>query len=88
LLTVRHQKPKTVERKTAIVRRIIAAWPTGRLTQVAKIRPSECDAWLSRYRFGSASRNLYIACLREVFALAVRDRIISASPAESNRRAH
>ena len=46
LLTVRHQKPKTVERKTFIVGRIKSDWPTGRLTQVAKIRPSECDAWL------------------------------------------
>ena len=44
LLTVGHQKPKTFERKTAIVRRIVADWPTGKLTQVAKIRPSECDA--------------------------------------------
>jgi integrase len=81
LLTVRHQKPKTVERKTAIVRRIIADWPAGKLTQVAKIRPSECDAWLSRYRFGSASRNLHISCLKEVLVLAVRDRIITTSPA-------
>ena len=79
--TVGHQKPKTVERKIAIVRRIIADWPTGRLIQVAKIRPSECDAWLSCYRFGSASRNLYISCLKELFALAVRDRIIPVSPA-------
>jgi hypothetical protein len=87
LQAVGHQKPKTVERKIAIVKRIIADWPNGRLTQVAKIKPSECDSWLSRYRFGSASRNLYIACLKEVFALAVRDRIMSASPAAHLRSA-
>lgn len=81
LLTIQHQKPKTVERKTFIVGRIKSDWPTGRLTQVAKIKPSDCDAWLSRYSFGSASRNLHISCLKEVFALAVRDRLISASPA-------
>jgi hypothetical protein len=40
-------------------------WPTGKVIQVAKIRPSECDEWMARYQFGSASRNLYIACLRE-----------------------
>ena len=85
LLTVRHQKPKTVERKAAIVVRIKSDWPTGKLTQSAKVRPSECDAWLARYRFGPASRNLYIACLKEVFALAVRDRIITASPASHLR---
>jgi len=87
LLTVRHQKPKTVERKAFIVGRIKDGWPTGKLTQVAKIRPSECDAWLARYRFGSASRNLHISCLKEVLALAVRDRIMSASPAGHLRSA-
>ena len=40
LKTVQHQKPKTVERKTFIVGRIKKDWPTGRLTQVGKIKPS------------------------------------------------
>jgi integrase len=79
--TVQRQKPKTVERKTFIVGRIKSDWPTGRLMQVAKIKPSDCDLWLSRYTFGSASRNLHISCLKEVFAVAVRDQFISASPA-------
>src|SRR6266480_3881527 len=60
LKTVQHQKPKTVERKTFIVGRIKNDWSTGKLTQVGKIRPSDVDLWLSRYRFGSASRNLHI----------------------------
>jgi len=107
LLTVRHQKPKTVERKNAIIGRIAPSaiprddaskadaeiparrsdWPTGELTQVGKIKPSDCDVWLSGYSFGSASRNLYIACLKELFALAVRDRIIVTSPAAHLRSA-
>jgi hypothetical protein len=96
LLTVQRQKPKTVERKTAIIARIAPSavpqngddttshtshWPTGELTQVGKVKPSDCDVWLSRYSFGSASRNLYIGCLKELFALAVRDRVIVTSPA-------
>ena len=64
-----------------IIRRINSHWPTGRLTQVAKARPSHVDLWLSRYHFGSASRNLFISCIKEIFALALRDRIIAASPA-------
>src|SRR6476659_1940 len=32
LKTVQHQKPKTIERKTFIVNRINADWPTGKLT--------------------------------------------------------
>jgi integrase len=79
--TIQHQKPKTVERKTFIVGRIKSDWPTGKLTQVGKIRPSDVDLWLSRYHFGSASRNLFISCIKEIFALAMRDRIIVTSPA-------
>jgi integrase len=86
LKTIQHQKPKTIERKTCIVGRIKNNWPTGKLTQVAKIKPSDVDLWLSSIaqranRFGSASRNLHISCVKEVFALSVRDRIIPASPA-------
>jgi len=86
LKTVQHQKPKTVERKTCIVGRIKRDWPTGSSVQIAKIKPSDVDLWLSTVqrranRFGSASRNLHISCVKEVFGLAVRDRIISLSPA-------
>jgi len=92
LKTIQHQKPKTVERKTCIVGRIKNDWPTGKLTQVAKIKPSDVDVWLSSVarhanRFGSASRNLHISCAKEVFSLAVRDRIISVSPASHLRSA-
>jgi site-specific recombinase XerD len=85
--TIQHQKPKTVERKTFIVGRIKSDWPTGKLTQVGKIRPSDVDLWLSRYHFGSASRNLFIECIKAIFALAIRDRIIADSPAAHLRYA-
>jgi len=91
--TVQHQKPRTIERKTCIVGRIKREWPTGsKRTQIAKIKPSDVDLWLvsvSRRanRFGSASRNLHISCIKEVLALAVRDRIIPASPATHLRSA-
>jgi integrase len=87
LKTVQHQKGKTVQRKTFIVERIKADWPTGKLTQIGKIKPSDVDVWLSRYRFGSASRNLHISCAKELFVLAVRDRIITTSPAAHLRSA-
>jgi integrase len=87
LATIQHQKPKTVERKTFIVGRIKDDWPTGKLTQVGKIRPSDVDLWLSHYHFGSASRNLFISCIKEIFALAMRDRVIATSPAAHLRYA-
>jgi len=79
LETVLHQKPKTVERKTFIVGKIKQDWPTGALTQITRIKPSDVDLWLSRYRFGSASRNLFISCIKEIFALAMRDRRFPSS---------
>jgi integrase len=85
--TIQHQAPKTVQRKLLISDRIKSHWPTSALTQVGKIKPSHVDLWLSRYHFGSASRNLFISCIKEIFALALRDRIIAASPAAHLRYA-
>ena len=81
LKTIQHQKQKTVERKVAIVERLLRYWPTGPQTSVSKIRPSDIDVWLSNFEFGSASRNLYISCVKEIFDFAARDRIIPISPA-------
>ena len=81
LKTIRHQKGKTIQRKELIVRRIKNDWPTGKLTQVLKIKPSDVDVWLSRYKFGPVSRNLHIACAKELFAMAIRDNILARSPA-------
>jgi hypothetical protein len=64
LATVQHQKPKTVDRKTLIVRRIKSDWPTGSLTQVAKIKPTDVRLWSSRYAFGPVSRNHHLAFLK------------------------
>jgi integrase len=85
LKTVQHQKPKTIERKTLTVRRMKEDWPTGKLTQVPKIKPSDVDLWLSAYNFGPVSRNLHVACAKEIFAMALRDNVISRSPAEHLR---
>jgi integrase len=76
-----HHKPKTVERRELIIGRVKSDWPTGRLTQVAKVKPSDCDRWLGKYKFGIASRNLHVGCLREFFNYAVRNRYIFVSPA-------
>jgi hypothetical protein len=44
LETVQHQKPKTVERKTYIVKRIKSDWPGGSRVQVSKIKPTDIAA--------------------------------------------
>lgn len=50
-----HLKPKTIERKTHIVRRIKEDWPAGSSCQVGKIRPSDVQMWLAKYNFGPVS---------------------------------
>jgi integrase len=86
LATIQHQKPKTIERKSLIIGRIKKHWPTGRLTQITKVKPPHIDLWVSRYRFGPHSRNLHMACVKEIFEMALRDGIISRSPAAHLRR--
>ena len=87
LKTIQGSKAKTIEAKEYIADRIKEQWPTGSLVQVAKIKPSECDLWLarcakkSRNRFSASLRNAHVQILKEVFAMAVRDRILSYSPA-------
>jgi integrase len=83
LETIQGQKRKTFAGKELVVRRIKADWPTGRLTQVAKIKPSDVDIWLARYQLGASARNVHVSCAREIFDMAVRDKVIpkSESPA-------
>lgn len=81
LRTVQHQKRKTIERKALIVGRLKMNWPGGSSCQVRSIRQSDIQLWLAQYSFGPVSRNLHLACVKEVFALAVADRVISESPA-------
>ena len=82
LKTVRHQKPKTLKQKAYVVAKIKNDWPTGSLIQVGKIKPSDVDLWLARYQFGASSRNIHMQCLKDVFDLALRDKVITRSPAQ------
>lgn len=87
LETIQGSKPKTFEQKSYVAARIKEHWPTSSLVQLAKIKPSDCDKWLarcaqkSRNGFSASSRNAHLQILKEVFALALRDRILSRSPA-------
>jgi integrase len=87
LETIQDSKPKTLEQKMYIAQRITEHWPSGSLVQVGKIKPSDCDFWLarcaqkSRNGFSASSRNAHVQILKEVFALALRDKMILESPA-------
>jgi integrase len=87
LKTIQNSKPKTLEQKSHVAARIKQDWPAGSLVQVGKIKASDCDLWLarcarkSRNGFRASSRNAHMQILKDVFAMALRDRIISDSPA-------
>ena len=87
LKTIQNFKPKTLDQRSYIAARIKAHWLTDSLVQIAKIKASDSDMWLarcarkSRNGFSASSRNAQVQILEEVFALALRDRIISVSPA-------
>jgi integrase len=86
LETIQHQKPKTVERKTYIVRRIKDEWPGGSRVQISKIKPTDINLWLARYKFGPVSRNLHLACIKEILTMAIGDGIIVYSPAATLKK--
>ena len=82
MATVQNQKPKTVRRKRDIAVRVKADFPGGVAVPITKVKASDVSAWLAGYTFGAASFNLYLEFVRAVFALAVHDRVLAASPIE------
>ena len=86
LKTVQHQKPKTIERKALVVKRIKSGWPIGSRSQVSKIKPTDINLWLARYMFGPVSRNLHLAGIKDILAMAVGDGIIAQSPAANLKK--
>lgn len=81
-----HQSKRTREIKTLVLQRLLDWWPEGKFRLVGRVRASECDSWLATVqrrvpKFGVSARNGHIALLKEVFAAAVRDRVLLTSPA-------
>jgi integrase len=86
LRTVQHRKAKTVASKALIVRRFKEEWPGGASCPVRKVKPSDVQLWLAKYKFGSVSRNLHLACIKDVLRMAVDDGLIAHSPADNVHR--
>ena len=71
----------------SIIKRFIAWWPHGRDCQVRQIRPSMLDEWPAHEepRLRNVTYNRYAGFLKQLFDIAVKDRIIPESPARSLR---
>ena len=80
MATVQTQRPKTLKRKRHIHARLLADFPGSADVPAGKVLPSQVSTWLASYKFGEASYNLFLEYVRALFALAVDDRIVAASP--------
>ncbi len=71
----------------AIINEFLRWWPHGNDYQVRLIRPSSLDEWLALQepRLRNVSYNRYAGFLKQLFDIAVKDRIIAESPAKSLR---
>jgi integrase len=78
-------KAYTLEIKERILKRICDGWPDGKFTALQEIKASDCDRWLAKYSLGASGRNGHLWILRDLFAFAIRDRLLIASPAEHLR---
>jgi integrase len=85
LLAVNRGKSQSTQYMTgAIIRDFEAWWSHGLDFQVRNIRPSHLEEWLATHerRLKNTSYNRYAGVLKQLFEVAVKDRIIAASPFE------
>ena len=80
--TLGKEAEKTLRRKNDIADRFTRDFPKGKNYPINKITPSDLLAWLAKYEFGPASRQLYVMFLKALFSMAVEDKILPSSPAE------
>jgi len=76
---------KTREDNGYILKRFRETWPHGLNIQVREIRVSYLDEWLASFEASikHTTYNRYVGFLRQVFEIAVKDRIIVESPVDS-----
>ncbi len=72
----------------SIIKRFLDWWPHGRDYQVRQIRPSMLDGWLAHEepRLRNVTYNRYAGFLKQLFDIAVEDRIIPESPPKQLRQ--
>src|SRR5205807_936974 len=82
LETIQHLEPSTVKAKKGICLAIKHDWPGGCDVLVRKIVPSQLEAFIARRRIGASHHTAFVTVFRQMFQLALDDKIISESPAD------
>ena len=79
---------KTQGTNHSIIGTMIKTWPGGIDIEVRHIRPSHLNEWLAlqEQRLKNTSYNRYAGFVKQLFEIAVKDRIIAESPFEQVTR--
>ena len=75
-------KPHTQKIKRSILKQIEDHWPGGSDVPINRIVPTNCKKWLARYvHLAASTRNERVWLLKDLFRMAVEDRLLIVSPA-------
>jgi integrase len=80
--TIEHRSHSTKKGRRGIINRLKEAFYCADSLPLAGIKPSQIESWLSKQagRLSASHYNTFLTTLRDIFALAVRDRYIADDP--------
>ena len=82
LKTIAGRAKSTVAQKTRVCERIKKRWPAGSQISIAKVVPSQIEAFLAIFSFRPSNYNTHLGVLRAVFRMAIADRLLPDSPVD------
>jgi integrase len=71
----------TAKTKKSICEKIQREWPGGSDVLIRKIVPSQIKSFISRRRIGASQSNAFLTEFRQMFQLALEDKLLAESPA-------
>jgi integrase len=84
LQTIEYRSHSTKKARRGIIKRLKETFYGADVLPLGEIKPSQVESWLSRYagKLSASHYNTFLTTLRDIFALAVRDRYIADSPCD------
>jgi integrase len=82
LQTIEQLSESTKKARRGIVARLKKTFYGADALPLSEIKPSQLEAWLAKHagKLSASHYNMFLTTLRDIFALAVRDRYIADSP--------
>jgi integrase len=71
----------TVKTKKSICSTIQRDWPSGSDVLIRKVVPSQIQSFIARRRLGASQSNAFLTEFRQMFQLALDDKLLAESPA-------